>query len=37
MIGYQDNFRDLAAFSSQGLQYSTPSNTAVKMLDALKN
>ena len=37
MPGFPDQFRDLAGFSSQGLSYSTPSNTAVKMLDALIN
>ena len=37
MPGFPDKFRDLAAFSGQGLEYSTPSNTAVKMLDALIN
>ena len=37
MPGFTDTFRDLAAFSGQGLSYSTPSNTAVKMLDALLN
>lgn len=35
MPSFPNNFRDLKAFSSQGLEYSTPSNTAVKMLDAL--
>jgi len=30
-------FRDLAAFSGQGLEFSTPSDNAVKMLDALYN
>jgi len=35
MPGFPDKFRDLAAFSGQGLSYSTPSNTAVKMLDAI--
>jgi len=37
MPSFPDHFRDLQAFSSQGLKYSTPSNTAVKMLDALIN
>ena len=37
MPGFPDKFRDLAGFSSQGLSFSTPSNTAVKMLDALIN
>ena len=37
MPRFPDNFRDLAAFSNLGLEYSTPSNTAVKMLDALIN
>jgi len=37
MPGFPDTFRDLSAFSSQGVEYSTPSNTAVKMLDALIN
>jgi len=37
MPGFPDQFRDLSAFSDQGLEYSTPSNTAVKMFDALLN
>ena len=37
MPSYPDKFRDLSAFSNLGLEYSTPSNTAVKMLDALMN
>jgi len=37
MPGFPDQFRDLSAFADQGLEYSTPSNTAVKMLDALIN
>ena len=37
MPGFPDTFRDLSGFSSQGVEYSTPSNTAVKMLDALIN
>ena len=35
MSGFPDNFRDLTAFSGDGLDYSTSSNTAVKMFDAL--
>jgi len=37
MPAFPDVFRDLAAFSGQGLEFSTPSDTAVKMLDALMN
>ena len=37
MPSYPDKFRDLSAFSNLGLEYSTPSDTAVKMLDALIN
>ena len=35
MSGFPDNFRDLTAFSGDGLDYSTSSNTAIKMYDAL--
>ena len=35
MSGFPDNFRDLTAFSGDGLDYSTSSNTTVKMFDAL--
>ena len=35
MSGFPDNFRDLTAFSGDGLDYSTTSNTAIKMYDAL--
>ena len=35
MSGFPDNFRDLTAFSGDGLDYSTSSNTAIKMFDAL--
>ena len=37
MSGFPDKFRDLTAFSGDGLDYSTTSNTAVKMFDALVN
>ena len=37
MSGFPDKFRDLTAFSGDGLDYSTSSNTAVKMFDALVN
>ena len=37
MTGFPDKFRDLTAFSGDGLDYSTSSNTAVKMFDALVN
>jgi len=35
MPSFPDQFRDLAGFSVAGLQYSSPSDTAVKMYDAL--
>ena len=35
MPSFPDQFRDLAGFSGAGLQYSSPSDTAVKMYDAL--
>jgi len=35
MSNFPSNFRDLAGFSADGLEFSTTSNTAVKMYDAL--
>ena len=37
MSGFPDHFRDLTAFSGDGLEYSTTSDTAVKMFDAVVN
>ena len=37
MSNFPSNYRDLSAFASDGLEFSTTSNTAVKMYDALVN
>ena len=37
MANFPTNWRDLAGFAEDGLEFSTTSNTAVKMYDALVN
>jgi len=37
MSNFPSNFRDLSGFAGDGLEFSTTSNTAVKMYDALVN
>ena len=37
MSSFPSNFRDLGRFAEDGLEFSTTSNTALKMYDALVN
>ena len=37
MSSFPSNYRDLTRFAEDGLEFSTTSNTAVKMYDALVN
>ena len=37
MSTFPSNYRDLGRFAEDGLEFSTASNTAVKMYDALVN
>ena len=37
MSNFPTNFRDVAGFAGDGLEFSTTSNTALKMYDALVN